>query len=152
MARFPKPYFRSDRGTRCLQPGKRQITLDRDKATVLAKYHSLMASEGRAKPSLNLTVYQPAEVFLDHSLSMYAQGSSGSSQNHSRESGGNPPPGPERICRHVDRCQPPNLDQAVHLLRSDAKTLSNFRKGRHSSGLPHLTEYTLYKPCTPTLS
>ena len=46
MAKFPRPYFRSQRGTWCVQLDGKQITLGSDQAEAFREYHRLMAMRG----------------------------------------------------------------------------------------------------------
>lgn len=45
--KFPQPYFRAQRGTRCVQLGGKQITLGEDRDEALREYHRLMAERGQ---------------------------------------------------------------------------------------------------------
>lgn len=51
MPKFPKPYFRSQRGTWCVQIGGKQITLGPDKDEAMKLYHQLMAGRDEPKPT-----------------------------------------------------------------------------------------------------
>jgi hypothetical protein len=50
VAKFPKPYFRRQRGTWAVQIGDRQIGLGADRDEAFRRYHELMAAEGQAPP------------------------------------------------------------------------------------------------------
>jgi hypothetical protein len=45
MAKFPRPYFRAQRGTWCVQLHGKQITLGSDKEEAFCLYHKLMAEQ-----------------------------------------------------------------------------------------------------------
>lgn len=64
--RMPRPYYRAQRGTWCVQIGDRQITLGSDRTEAFAAYHRLMASEGRSVEPSKLTAHQLCDLFLDH--------------------------------------------------------------------------------------
>ena len=51
MPKFPKPYFRSQRGTWCVQIAGKQITLGPDKEEAFREYHRLMAADATPAPS-----------------------------------------------------------------------------------------------------
>jgi hypothetical protein len=47
-AKFPRPYFRSQRGTWCVQLRGRQITLGSDRDEAFRLCHRMMAEQGQA--------------------------------------------------------------------------------------------------------
>jgi len=46
--RIPKPYWRKQSKTWCLQLGKKQISLSKNKKEAFEKYHEIMADRGTA--------------------------------------------------------------------------------------------------------
>ncbi len=51
MAKFPKPYFRKQRGTWAVQIDCRQIGLGPDKDEAFREYHRIMAAEAQQQPA-----------------------------------------------------------------------------------------------------
>lgn len=64
--KMPRPFFREQRGTWCVQIGKKQHNLGADKAQAFAEYHRLMNSAGHAVAASTLTAHELCELFLDH--------------------------------------------------------------------------------------
>jgi integrase len=69
---FPKPYYRSQRGTWCVQIKGKQITLGADKEAAWAEYHRLMLDRGHpAAKRQNLTVVEACDLWLDQSKAVH---------------------------------------------------------------------------------
>jgi integrase len=69
MNRFPQPYFRSQRGTWCVQLDGKQITLGRDKNEAFREYHRLMLNRGEASPPT--AVQQPDALLVATALDQF---------------------------------------------------------------------------------
>ncbi len=61
--KFPRPYFRSQRGTWCIQLDGRPITLSSDKDEAFRMYHRLLAERGQ-EGSLTLSSSAPLVVVV----------------------------------------------------------------------------------------
>jgi integrase len=66
--RYPKPFYRTGRDAWVVQLGRRQLTLARGRENepeAWKAYHRLMAAEGQAAPSEDMTVALACDLFLD---------------------------------------------------------------------------------------
>ena len=69
MSHYPKPYWRSQRGTWCVQIAGKQITLAKgqeSRAEAYREYHRLMATEGEGESTEPALVMESVLAFLDH--------------------------------------------------------------------------------------
>ncbi len=68
MAKFPKPYFRSQRGTWCVQLDGNQVTLGTDKDAAFRLYHQLMGDRAHQRPTQMAVVAPHVATILDQYL------------------------------------------------------------------------------------
>lgn len=73
MAKQSKPWFRASVGAWYVWHGGKQVFLSRDERDAWKQFHLLMSREGRAVRR-DLTVFDAAELFLDHSKAIHSPG------------------------------------------------------------------------------
>lgn len=73
MARPSKPWFRKSVGAWYVQHHGKQVFLARDEREAWKEFHRLLASDGK-RVRRDLTVFDAAELFLDHSKAVHAPG------------------------------------------------------------------------------
>jgi integrase len=74
MPHHPKPYYRAQRKTWCVQIDGKQISLGPDRDEAFRTYHRLMAEGRKVEPKADLTVAEVVDLFLEHSQVVHDPG------------------------------------------------------------------------------